>query len=163
MADARPKTAEDALKQLQETGSFWDPLDLGMRGTTQTESPEQSLRYLQTRYGVTKPTAPTPAPSAAAPSPPAPAPPVAAPTPAPEPLPPAAPAPVAGGGSAATPATPAPASMSSLMGGSPEPSPLDSGGMDVTTSGPMGLRQGLGTRNPPQYNYALASLQRAVY
>ncbi len=39
MAEARPKTAEDALKQLQDIGSFWDPIDLGMRQTTQTESP----------------------------------------------------------------------------------------------------------------------------
>ncbi len=157
MAEARPKTAEDALKQLQDIGSFWDPIDLGMRQTTQTESPEQSLRYLQGRYGMTKPTAPPPGPAA----PPPPDLPPAAPPP-PPPAAPAAASPAAGGGSAATPtkAPTPPASMASLMGTEAQPG---SSGMDVVASGPLGLRQGLGTRNPPQYNYALASLQRAVY
>lgn len=48
--------------------------------------------------------------------------------------------------------------MSALMG-----SEAASGGSDVSISGPPGLRQNLGMRNPPAYNYALASLHRAVY
>jgi len=67
-----------------------------------------------------------------------------------------------GGGPAAPPITP-PSAMASLLGSGLEGGPIDGSGPDVTTSGPMGLRQNLGTRNPPQYNYALASLQRAVY
>lgn len=68
-----------------------------------------------------------------------------------------------GGGSSAPPtgatnvAAPS-ASMASLMNQPPAPLPND-----VSMTGPGGTRQGLGTRNPPQYNYALASLSRGVY
>lgn len=47
---ARPTTAEEALAQFQATGQYWDPLDLAMRGTSQTGSPEQTLAFLKTRY-----------------------------------------------------------------------------------------------------------------
>ncbi len=75
----------------------------------------------------------------------------AAPTPAPAPAGGAAPPPAA---AAASPS----AAMASLM----EQQPPDPS-MDVSLTGPNGLRQGLGIRNPPQYNYALASLGRGVY
>lgn len=53
MAD-RPKTAQEALVQFQQTGQYWDPMDLAMRGTSVTESPEQTLRFLKTRYASTE-------------------------------------------------------------------------------------------------------------
>ena len=91
-------------------------------------------------------------------------PPAAAPPVAPTPLPPAAPPPPAmeslGGGGTAPPPTNIPPAMASLMGNEPQP---PDAGMDVAMSGPPGLRANLGLRNPPQYNYALASLRRGVY
>ena len=65
-----------------------------------------------------------------------------------------------GGGAATPPAAATSPAMSSLMGGGGDAGPM---GMDVSQTGPSGLRAGLGMRNPPQYNYALASLGRGVY
>lgn len=90
---------------------------------------------------------------------------------APAPSPPAAPVPTAqpapappkdsGSGVVSQPTQPPPQAsaapaMASLMQQQP---PVN----DISTPGPSGLRQGLGTRIPPQYNYALAALQRGAY